>query len=79
MTEIVRVNWRFHIECIDCGEVYCIASANPSKEVVMNTEGKRNRIVILTIWNECPNCHNLRAVPGEVVFKCEPDDPDESA
>jgi len=58
------LNWRFHIECIDCGETWCIGSVDPSKEVIMSSKGTRNRIALLTIWNECPKCHNIRAVPA---------------
>lgn len=55
------LNWDFKIVCRDCGERLHVESVNPSTERLANGA----RIVILTIPNECPECHNLRVVPKE--------------
>jgi len=55
------LNWDFKIVCRDCGAVLVVKSVNPSTE---RLEGGA-RLAILTIPNECPDCHNLHVVPKE--------------
>lgn len=53
-----RLNWSFEIKCVDCGSVLIVESVDPTVERL--PQGVR--LVMMTIPNECPDCHNLRVV-----------------
>lgn len=55
----VPVNWEFSIECVDCGAEYTLKNVDPSVE---RLEGGV-RMALVAFPNECPKCHNIRAVP----------------
>jgi DNA-directed RNA polymerase subunit RPC12/RpoP len=57
----IPVNWTVHIECNDCGTRLMVASVNPSLERLENG----TRMLLLTVPNECPDCHNLRVLKGD--------------
>lgn len=54
----MRVNWEFSIKCVDCGSVFIVETVNSS----VNRFDNGGRMALLTIPNECPDCHNLRVV-----------------
>lgn len=55
------LNWEFKIVCLDCGETLIVKSVNMSLERFASG----SRMALLTIPNECPDCHNLHVVPKE--------------
>lgn len=57
----MRLNWTFKIVCVDCGTVLIVKSVNPSRECLENDA----RLAVLTIPNECPDCHNLHVVTAK--------------
>jgi hypothetical protein len=54
-----RFNWRVVIVCSDCGARFEVLNPDPSVKVL----GKRTRMVLITVPNECTACRNLRVVP----------------
>ena len=56
--EVPRVNWRVLIECLECGATYHIMKPASSTERLSNG----NRMLLVTVPNECPECHSLRVV-----------------
>jgi hypothetical protein len=52
----VRLNWGIIIECRDCDQQFIPVNVNPTVDVI---DGK-SRVVMITIPNACPQCHNIR-------------------
>jgi len=55
-----RLNFKIKIICVDCNAEFVLQDdlVNPTVEVLPH----RNRMVLLTVPNECPDCRNIRAV-----------------
>lgn len=66
MTE--RLNWEVTIICRECRAEFDIVKPDASVQVLDN----RNRMILITVPNECPKCHSLRTVEGVEVVKQEP-------
>lgn len=51
-----RLNWDVLIRCVDCDATYQVLEPDPSKERLEDGQ----RLVLIDIPNECPECRNLR-------------------
>jgi hypothetical protein len=52
-------NWSVSITCVDCGSSFDVPNPSYSNE---RLEKEGLRLILLTVPNECPRCHNLRVV-----------------
>ncbi len=57
-----RLNFTFSFTCRDCRASFTIVKPNASNDVLQAPSGVRTRVVMLTVPNECPECHNIRLV-----------------
>jgi ribosomal protein S27E len=59
----VPLNWHVKIVCRDCGSIYDVQRSRVDCSVDRLPAGQR--MLLLTVPNECPDCHNLHVVPKE--------------
>jgi hypothetical protein len=56
------VNWETIIRCADCKTEFVISGDAASPSVGLVSPKQRVRMILLTVPNECPECHNLKVV-----------------
>jgi len=57
-----RLNWKVAVECVDCGTEFNVPKPDPSTEVLKLDGHPDARMIVVTVPNACPLCHNIRVV-----------------
>jgi hypothetical protein len=60
----IPVNWETYIRCTSCKTEFSVGGNAASPSVGLVDPEARTRMILLTVPNECPECHNLRVLKG---------------